>query len=273
MTEPQRSSLPNSLPSLPIVEPADSDPDGADLPRTVLITGASGGLARKLRAAWAERYELILLDARPDTDDADVIEANLAEWDDDWVALFDEADVVVHLAANPDPNAAWSDLVGSNLDALNHVFLATAWAGIDRLVFASSNHAMGGYAGSGVPIEPGLAPRPDGAYGATKLVGERFGVALARAQGLTFVALRIGWAQHGPNRPDTLPDAWARGMWLSDADLVDLFTRSVEAELEPGTCLVVNGVSANRDSPWPISETRERLGYTPRDDAWEAPAP
>jgi nucleoside-diphosphate-sugar epimerase len=232
-----------------------------------LITGASGGLGRKLREAWAQRYELILLDSQSDDD---VIAADLAVWDDDWVALFDEADVVVHLAANPDPHASWPDLVGPNLDALNHVFLATALAGIDRLVFASSNHAMGGYAEHGLPIEPSLPPKPDGAYGATKLVGERLGVALARTYGLAFVGIRIGWVQHGENRADTLPNAWARGMWLSNADLVELFTSAVEAELESGTALIVNGVSANRGGLWPIDETRVRLGYTPRDDAGDA---
>jgi nucleoside-diphosphate-sugar epimerase len=272
MTAPGREHRAHALPSLPVLEQPETDRLGADQPRTVLITGASGGIGRKLRAAWADRYDLILLDSRPDVDDA-VIEADLSVWDEEWVALFDEADVVVHLAANPNPEAEWSDLVGPNLDGLNHVFLATLLAGIDRLVFASSNHAMGGYENAGVPVDPSLPPRPDGPYGASKLVGERLGIALSRTQGLTFVGLRIGWAQHGENRAETLPHSWAREMWLSNDDLVALFTRAIEAELEPGSHLVVNGVSANRGGLWPLDEARSRLGYLPRDDACNASDP
>ena len=38
-------------------------------PRTVLITGACGNIGRKLRAAWEDVYDLILIDAAADEDD------------------------------------------------------------------------------------------------------------------------------------------------------------------------------------------------------------
>ncbi len=266
----QTPPLPSGLPSfgLPIVAEA-FELDEGDAPRTVLITGASGNLGRKLRAAWRDRYELILLDLTDEGDDSDVIVADLAEWDEDWVALFDEADTVVHLAANPSEFSDWDALVGPNLDAMAHVFHASALAGVDRLIFASSNHAMGGYRDrSETPITPALAPRPGNAYGAAKLMGERLGISLARAFELSFVALRLGWNQRGENRPETLPDDWARALWLSNADLVRLFTRAVEAELSPGESLVVNGLSNNRGTRWSLTEAAERLGYFAEDDAF-----
>lgn len=252
-------------PSLTILQPEEDDLD-ADFPRTVLITGASGNLGRKLREAWADQYELILLDIDAEGD-PDVIAADLSEWDESWADVFDDADTVVHLAANPSDLTDWPDLVAPNMDALANVFLASATSGVERIVFASSNHAMGGYRSRPeTPISVDLPPRPGNPYGAAKLMGERLGASLARIFGLSFVGLRIGWTQKGENRPETLPDDWSRGLWLSNADFVRLVTCSVEAELEPGEVVIVNGMSNNTDTRWSLSEARERLRFHPLDD-------
>ena len=43
-------------------------------PRTVLITGACGNIGRKLRTAWEDVYDLILIDAAADEDDPEVLQ-------------------------------------------------------------------------------------------------------------------------------------------------------------------------------------------------------
>src|SRR5262245_1810047 len=267
---------PNDLPELPISDPTDEleefDDEDDEVfdegPRTVLITGASGNIGRKLREAWADVYDLVLLDRAPGDDD-EVIAADLSELDDDWITHFHGVDTVIHLAANPDEFSSWEDLVRPNLDALGNVLHASALAGVERVIFASSNHAMGGYRERDeTPITVDLPPLPDGPYGATKLVGERLGRSLARAFDLTFIALRLGWIQHGENRPETLPDEWARAMWLSNSDLVHLFECAIESDLADRDFLVVNGMSANSGMRWDLTETRDQLGYEPRDDAY-----
>jgi nucleoside-diphosphate-sugar epimerase len=274
LDNPERSPAGDrDLPELPILSP-DEEPDGTESPRpTVLITGACGNLGRKLREAWRGVYDLIPLDRVADPHDPEVIAADLAVFDPDWVDLFDEADAVVHLAANPSEFATWADLEGPNLDALFHVFQAAALAGVERIVFASSNHAMGDYRfdGSAGPITVDLPPKPDGPYGGTKLIGERFGLSLSRFFDITCVAVRIGWVQRGENRPDTLPDDWSRSIWLSNADFVRLMTQAVEADLGDRRFLVVNGVSANRGTRWDLSSATQWLGYHPEDDAWALP--
>jgi nucleoside-diphosphate-sugar epimerase len=248
------------LSDLPIVQP-DDEGAGDEGIRTVLITGAGGNIGRKLRAAWADRYDLILLDRQANDDDPDIIFADLAEPDEEWMELFEEADIVVHLAANPNEFAPWEELVAPNMDALANVLLASARAGVERVVFASSNHAMGGYRERDeTPISVDLPARPGNFYGATKLMGERLGRSLALSFELTFVALRIGWVQKGENLPETLPDDWARHLWLSNEDMVALFTRAVEAELEPGAFVVVNGLSSNPGSRWSRTEAQRSLG-------------
>jgi NAD+ dependent glucose-6-phosphate dehydrogenase len=238
-------------------------------PRTVLITGACGNIGRKLRAAWADVYDLVLLDRSAGSGDPDVIRADLSVLDDDWITHFHGVDTVVHLAANTNEFANWDDLVGPNLDAMANVFHAAALAGVERIIFASSNHVMGEYQALGDgPISVDMNPMPDGPYGVTKLVGERLGQSLARAFDLTFIALRLGWVQEGKNRPETLPDDWARGMWLSNADLVRLFDCAVEAEIEDRSFVLVNGMSRNHGMRWDLSDAAELLGYLPKDDAF-----
>jgi nucleoside-diphosphate-sugar epimerase len=259
-------------PEPPIDEPEDDEPeddeDEDDGPRTVLITGASGNIGRKLRAAWADTYDLVLVDAVPDPTEPDLVVADLAEWDDEWASLFEDVDTVVHLAANPDEFATWEALERPNFDALFNVFHAAALGGVDRLVFASSNHAMGDYRDLGdMPITVDLPPRPDGPYGATKLMGERLGRSLALAYDLSFVGLRLGWVQRGENRPETLPDEWARSIWLSNRDLVRLFECAIEADLGPRGVAIVNGLSNNSGTRWDLSGA-ERLGFVPKDDAY-----
>ncbi len=238
-------------------------------PRTVLITGACGNIGRKLRAAWTDVYDLVLIDREAGKDDPEIIEADLAILDDDWITHFHGVNTVVHLAANPDSEAAWEDLIDPNLDAMANVFHAAALAGVERIIFASSNHVMGKYRDFGDgPITADMDPRPDGPYGVTKLVGERMGQSLARAFDLTFIALRLGWVQRGKNRRETLPDDWSRKLWLSNTDLIRLFDAAVETEIEDRSFVVVNAMSRNHGMRWDLSEAAELLGFLPVDDAF-----
>jgi nucleoside-diphosphate-sugar epimerase len=275
-----RNGPSDPLPILPLYDDDDEvgdeedfdDDDPEDGARTVLITGACGNIGRKLRAAWSDIYDLVLIDVNADPDDPDVIGADLSVLDDDWITHFHNVDTVVHLAANPSDSATWEELERPNLDALCNVFHAAALAGVERLVFASSNHAMGGYREiPDMAITVDLPPLPDGPYGAAKLMGERLGQSLARAFDMTFIALRIGWVQCGENRPDTLPDEWSRQIWLSNGDMIRLFDCAVEADVGDRSFVVVNGMSNNSGTRWDLSATADLLGYSPEDDAFEEP--
>ncbi len=250
-------------------EALDLDVDSE--PRIVLITGACGNIGRKLRAAWEDVYDLNLHDSNPGKDDGDVFQADLSVFDEDWITHFHGVDTVVHLAANSNELCSLHELIQPNLNAMANVFNAAALAGVDRIVFASSNHVMGDYRHLDVDvIGVDLPPRPDNVYGMLKLVGERLGQSLALAFDLTFIALRIGWVQEGRNRPETLPDDWAKKMWLSNHDLVQLFDAAVEAEIEDRSFLVVNGISSNHGTRWDLTDAAEVLGYLPEDDAYAA---
>lgn len=249
-------------------------------PRTVLITGAAGNLGRKLRAHLAGRLEVRGLDREPRAEPG-VVEADLSRWGD-WHQLFRGVDVVFHLAADPEAYRAWPELIGPNVDALFHVYQAGVLGGVRRVVFASSNHVMGGYQdepgvllSDDTPPRPGLRYRVDGvprsssAYAAAKLMGERLGRCYAESHGLQTIAVRIGWVwRAGANEPANLPaerGEWFRLMWLSDRDYLQLMDRCLVADL-PTKFVVVNGMSANTGMPWDLEPGRRFLGYEPQDD-------
>src|SRR5437763_875208 len=112
--------------------------------KTVLITGAAGNLGSKLRRHLEGRFDLRLLDVDPRGDSA-IVRADLSRWDAAWVDHFCNVDVVVHLAADATAQQTWPKLIGPNVDAVANVFEAAGQEAVDRVVFASSNHVMGGY--------------------------------------------------------------------------------------------------------------------------------
>ncbi len=249
--------------------------------KTVLITGASGNLGRKLAQHLADRYTLRLLDRT--ARHADVVAADLSIWDKSWVELFQGVDAVVHLAADPTAEVAWADLVAPNIDALINVFAAAAQAGVKRLVYASSNHVMGGYKDvaqpakltTDIPVKPGTHYTWEGsqainsiAYGGAKLFGERLGKCYADIHGLSTIAVRIGWVRTGDNQAATIPanaEEWFRLMWLSNRDFGHLFERCIEAD--PALPFaVVNGMSANAAMRWDIEHTHKLVGYEALDN-------
>jgi NAD+ dependent glucose-6-phosphate dehydrogenase len=254
--------------------------------RTVLITGAAGNLGAKLRRHLEGRYELRLLDIDPGGDAA-IVRADLSRWDAAWVESCRGVDGVVHLAADPTAFQTWPNLVRPNVDAVVNVFLAAAQGGVRRVVYASSNHVMGGYQDDPAPrLTTEMPPRPgthyvsggqqrdSTPYGSAKLCGERVGKCFAEAYGLSVVAVRIGWVRPGENRAEEVPaerGPWFRLMWLSNRDYCQLMERCLVADL-PAPFAVVNGMSANTGMRWDIDQTRRLVGYEPQDDVTR-PAP
>ena len=250
--------------------------------KRVLITGAAGNLGRKLTNHLQGRYDLQLLDIKSG-DYSDVQIANLAEWDPAWVQHFQGVDTVVHLAANPNPLPDWFELLESNMDTVVNVFNAAAQQGVKRVIYASSNHAMGQYKDipepakitTTIPHRPGTRMVRNGEerttlpYGAMKLLGERVGKSFADAYDMAVIAVRIGWVQFGANRASDIPvdrEEWYRMMWLSDRDFCQLMERGIEADLGETRFAVVNAMSNNTGMRWDIEQTKQLLGYAPQDD-------
>ena len=246
-----------------------------------MITGAAGNLGAKLRKHLEGRYTLRLLDISPGGD-GQIIQADLSIWQESWVRLFEGVEVVVHLAADPTAHQTWPNVIGPNIDAVVHVYEAAVKSGVRRVIYASSNHAMGGYQNVAEPkgITTDIAPLPgthyvvDGEsrdstpYGSAKVFGERLGKCYAEIYGLSVIAVRIGWVRPGENRAAELPPQrgpWFRNMWLSNRDFCQLMERCIEAGPGVGFA-IINGMSNNKGMRWDIEHTRKLVGYQPQDD-------
>ena len=247
--------------------------------KMILITGASGNLGNKLRQHLAERYTLRLLDIHPRHEG--VRQADLSEWDNQWVEQFRDVDTVVHLAADPKASQTWDRLVAPNMDSVINIFAASVQGGVKRVIYASSNHAMGAY--KDIP-EPALLttdlPQLPGthymgrdglkhnsvAYGGAKLFGERLGKCYADIHGLSVIAVRIGWTKPGDNEPpgQTEHEPWFKQMWLSNRDYCQLMNCCIEADPAIGFA-VINGMSNNAGMRWDLDHTRDLVGYEAQD--------
>ncbi|WP_405769628.1 NAD(P)-dependent oxidoreductase [Streptomyces sp. NBC_00080] len=234
-------------------------------PRTVLLTGAAGGLGTLMRDLLpAYGYELRLLDLRPIEGEPETIVADLADKDAVREAVRG-VDAIVHLAGIS-LEAPFEKILGANIAGTYNLYEAAREEGVQRVVFASSNHAVGFTPrprDGASPDEGELIPvdtphRPDTFYGLSKSFGEDLAQLYWDKHGLESVSVRIGSCFAEPTSVRML------SLWMSPADGARLFHAALTAENVGHT--VVYGSSANTRLWWDLGTARA-LGYEPQDDS------
>jgi uronate dehydrogenase len=234
--------------------------------RRVLITGAAGRIGRSFAAYAQARYELRLLD-RPGAcfdgldELGEVVTCDVTDLDE-LIGACQDIDTIIHLAANPDPNAAWAELLGPNIIGTYNVFAASKAAGCRRVVFASSIHAVMGYPPDQQVATTDLV-NPGDVYGVTKCFGEAMGRYMAEQEGVSVVVLRLGAFLPIDVAQDAAA-ATVADIYLAPEDLFQLLDRSVDAEgIRFG---LFHAISNNRVTRLDLSDTRRVLGYQPVHD-------
>jgi uronate dehydrogenase len=228
--------------------------------RKVLVTGAAGQIGRTACPGLAARgWRVRGLDRRP-LDGVDGLSDPPVVADVRDAAAVERAtagmDAVVHLAGISG-EAPFAQILDTNIDGTYQVFDAARRAGVPRVVFASSNHAVGFTPRSElVPVD--VPPRPDTYYGVSKVFGEALGRLYTDRYGLEVVCVRIGTWQDRPTAPRHLFS------WLSPADGVRLLHAALTAP--DVDFAVVYGISANTRAWWDLAPARA-LGYLSVDDA------
>lgn len=255
-------------------------------PERVLVTGASGLIGRVVMERLADRYQLSALTRRPASFPSHI--ADIADLEA-ILPAFHGMDAVVHLAASPAVETPWESILPDNLIGTYNVFEAARRSGVGCVVFASSNHAIGGYEVDGSPelyrldddrvFDHTVEVRPDSLYGVSKVYGEALGRYYHDQFGMRVFNLRIGSVRDDddPRSPEVagssgwLPlepaDAYARlrGTWLSQRDCAELIASCLEAT--DVDWAVVYGISNNPRQFWDIGHARQLLGYAPLDSA------
>jgi uronate dehydrogenase len=224
--------------------------------KRVLITGAAGSIGSYLRGTLRGKYLLRLSDVQnietlaegEEFVAADVTDSNALP------SLMEDVHGIVHLGGVPREDA-WEPILDVNIVGTYNVFEAARQEGVERFIFASSNHAIGFYPRA-QRIDTDVTVRPDSRYGVSKAFAEALGSLYADKYGLRVMCIRIG------NVADEPVDVRRLSIWVSPRDLSQL----VEIGLEHPDMRyeIVYGVSDNARGWWDNTNA-ERLGYAPRD--------
>ena len=226
----------------------------------VVITGAAGRIGRCLTEGLSSvGHEVCGIDVAAAGDD--VIVADLGRDEEALAGLLEGADAVVHLAAIAG-ETDFATAVDSHIGLTHRVLAGAVAHGVGRVVYASSNHAVG-FTPRTAMLSVDTPARPDSFYGFGKVASEALCRLYHDRHGLRVACLRIGSFRDRPTTRRHL------STWLSPGDavrLVDACLRTPELGFA-----VVYGISGNRRAWWDLDPARA-LGYRPADDAeaWAA---
>jgi nucleoside-diphosphate-sugar epimerase len=234
----------------------------------VLVTGAAGRIGSTFVTEMQDRYDFRLSDKDERVHDllpgVEALVLNVADPDACRHAV-QGIDVVLHLAADPSPQADYYDsLRPNNFDGAYNIFQAAADAGCTRVVYASSVQSVMGYPPDDeTPV--GAYWWPMNMYAVSKCYGEATARMFAATTELSAICVRIGaYERPGLGEPEWRHELSA---YISPRDLNQLFRLCIDAE--DIDFAVVHGISNNRVKRLSLTETRELLGYEPVDDGFE----
>jgi uronate dehydrogenase len=227
---------------------------GGEMKR-VLVTGASGEIGTRLRALLKPIYpELILSDVKTPEElgpGETFIRADLSRFNE-VANMVKGVEGIVHLGGFS-VEGPWETILSANIVGTYNLYEAARQAGVKRIIFASSNHAVGFYPRAKT-IGTDVTPLPDTRYGLSKMFGEGIAALYAYKHGVGTLAIRIG------NFGDRPLDKRRLSIWLKTEDLVKLIRIGLE---KPDLLYeIVYGMSDNQRAWWDNSRAKA-LGYQP----------
>ena len=225
--------------------------------KTLLITGATGDVGTHMRRELAGKYRLVLSDKRPlkPAKGEKFIRADISRMAD-ALKITKGVDAILHLGGYS-VEGPWEGILQANIIGCYNVFEAARRNGVKRIVFPTSNHAVGFYRRDQT-IDHRVYPKPDSRYGVSKVFGEALGSLYADKYGMEVFLMRIGNVNTRPI------DKRRLSIWISPRDLAQLVSIGID---HPDIRFeIVYGVSGNKRS-WYDNANATRLGYRPQDDA------
>ena len=236
-----------------------------DAMKTVLVTGAAGGIGTSLRTLLKGVYGELRLTDRTVPNDlaageiferADLTDLAMVE------RLCSGVDGIIHLGGRSVEDS-WEEIHPANIVGTYNLYEAARRQGVKRVIFASTNHVVGFYRRTR-RIDNQVQPRPDGRYGVSKAYGEALAAMYADKYGVASLCIRIG------NYGERPIDKRRLSMWLSPRDFVQLARIGLE---HPDIHFEIVYGSSHCERAWWDNATAERLGYRPLDAAEDHAAP
>lgn len=227
--------------------------------KRLLITGAAGMLGRLSRERLGHLAEVIRLsdvaEMSPAGANEEVMQADLGD-----AARVREVvegcDAILHLGGVA-VERTFDEIRNGNLTGLYNVYESARKAGVKRILFASSNHAIGFHPREKL-LDADSTFAPDSLYGVSKVFGEAVAQLYWEKFGIETARVRIGSCFPEPR------DHRMLATWLSPDD----FVRLCEAVFRAPRlgCPVIYGASANAEQWWDNSKSAY-VGWVPQDSA------
>ncbi|MXU64875.1 NAD-dependent epimerase/dehydratase family protein [Oceanomicrobium pacificus] len=228
--------------------------------KKLLITGANGNLGAVCRERLAPIAESVRLSARKGLGEAapheEIVYCDLSD-KDAVEALVDGCDGIVHMGGQA-TEAKWETIRSANIDGMFNLYEAARKSSVTpRIVFASSNHAIG-YHKQTDRLDAKSPTRPDGLYGVSKVFGEAMASMYHDKFGIETACVRIGSCFPEPRNHRML------STWMSYDDFILMIERIF---MVPKLgCPIIYGASANDASWWDNREVAY-IGWQPKDNA------
>ena len=224
-----------------------------------LLTGAAGMVGTELRKSGTRLGRTVRVsDLRPITDLAPHEEDHPAELSDFAAvsAAVEGCDAIVHMGGHS-VEAPWQTILDANIKGGYNLYEAARRHGVRRIVFASSNHAVGFYERTHT-VDGAVPTRPDTLYGVSKTFVENLASLYWDKFGIETVALRIGTCQPEPT------DRRHLITWLSFDDARQIVEKALSVPRVG--FMIAYATSDNSESFWDNRSARA-LGYRPKDSA------
>jgi uronate dehydrogenase len=222
----------------------------------ILITGAAGDVGARLRNLFKGVYPQIRVsDIRKPADlgaGEEFVAADLADYGQ-VEKITSGIDGIVHLGGYS-VEGPWETIHKSNIVGCYNLFEAAYRAGVKRVVFASSNHAVGFYPRE-QKIGVNVTVRPDSRYGVSKAFGEALGALYADKHGLRVTCIRIG------NVNDKPLDKRRLSIWIKPEDLAQLIRIGLE---HPDIRFEIFYGASDNEAAWWDNSNAHRFGYRPQ---------
>ncbi len=248
--------------------------------RNILVTGSSGLIGSILLKKF-KGYNLFGIDIKENNYEnfelADISDQlNLQN-----IMKKNNIDTVVHLAGNASVSADWDSLSKNNFNGTLNVFNACKESGANKIIFASSNHAVGLFENDSPYkeiingeyekisknynlIQPDCEVRPDSLYGVSKAYGENLGRFYFEEFGIEVACLRIGSVIESDD-PSIKNSNRFFSTWCSHNDIAGLIEGCINSNKIGFD--IFYGVSDNKWKIWDISNMYEKLSFFPESNA------
>jgi nucleoside-diphosphate-sugar epimerase len=234
-------------------------------PISVLVTGSAGRVGQAAcQGLLARGHKVRGFDLRRSPGVKDAVLGDVSDASQVRKAVAG-MEVVVHLAAIPDENAAFDELLPNNIVGLYNVLECARQARVRRVILASTGQVVMGHEGPW-PITPEMPFSPRNWYGSAKVLAEVAGQVYARVHGLSVIVARLGWCPRDKKHAEELSqDEFGKDVYFSPADAGRFFACAVEAPTSVNYCVVFATSKPLRKARYDISGARDLLGYEPQD--------